>query len=199
MSAFAGPVRRALGTTWLKLFGWKAEGVIPPGVHKAVFVAAPHTSNWDGPHMIAIAWSLGVPLRWMGKKELFRFPFRRLLRSLGGIPVDRKRADGVVDDIARAFSEETAMYLAIAPSGTRRGKEYVKSGFYRIARKADVPIVMGYLDYLRKVGGSGPVVVQTGDIRSDMEQLRAFYGTITARHPDRVGAMRVREEDAGAD
>lgn len=190
-----GPVRRAVGKAWLKVFGWKAEGSLPEGVDKAVFVAAPHTSNWDGPHMLAIAWTLGVPLRWMGKKELFRFPFRTFLHAVGGVPVDRGKAGNVVEDVARAFSEEEAMYLAIAPSGTRRGKNRIKSGFYRIAQRADVPLVLGYLDYAERRGGCGPVLEPTGDIARDMEALRAFYATVAARHPDRVAPMRVREED----
>lgn len=190
-----GPLRRAVGKTWLKVFGWEADGALPEGVDKAVFVAAPHTSNWDGPHMIAIAWTLGVPLRWMGKKELFRFPFKTFLRAVGGVPVDRSKAGNVVEDVAQAFSEEDAMYLAIAPSGTRRGKDRIKSGFYRIAQRADVPLVLGYLDYERRRGGCGPVLEPTGDIARDMEALRTFYATIAARHPDRVAPMRVREED----
>lgn len=191
-----GPVRRALGKTWLKAFGWKAEGALPEGVNKAVFVAAPHTSNWDGPHMIAISWALGLPLHWMGKKELFRFPFRRFLKAVGGVAVDRKNAEGVVEDIAHAIeSADGAMYLAIAPSGTRRGKDHIKSGFYRIAQKAHVPIVLGYVDYAKKAGGIGPVLEPTGDMARDMEALRAFYATVAARHPERVATMRLREEE----
>jgi 1-acyl-sn-glycerol-3-phosphate acyltransferase len=197
MSSEVGPVRRALGRTWLKVFGWKAVGPLPEGVPKAVFVAAPHTSNWDGPHMIAIAWTLGVPLHWMGKKELFRFPFERFLKSVGGVSVDRSRPEGVVEDIARAFAAERTMYLAIAPSGSRRGKGHVKSGFYRIAQQAGVPIVLGFLDYEKRQGGCGPVVVPTGNLSADMEHLRAFYATVVARHPERVPPMRVREEAGG--
>lgn len=199
MASEVGPIRRAIGRSWLRLFGWKASGPLPEGVPKAVFVAAPHTSNWDGPHMIAIAWALGVPLRWMGKKELFRFPFRSFLRSVGGVAVDRGRPEGVVEDLARAFAEADTMYLAIAPSGTRRGKGYVKSGFYRIAQQAGVPIVLGFLDYEKRQGGCGPVLVPSGDLGADMEKLRAFYATVVARHPQRVPPMRLREETGEAD
>lgn len=191
-----GPVRRLVGKAWLKAFGWRADGTLPEGVEKAVFVAAPHTSNWDGPHMIAISWALGIPLHWMGKKELFRFPFRHFLRAVGGVQVDRKNAEGVVEEIAKAIAKEDgAMFLAIAPSGTRRGKDYIKSGFYRIAEKADVPIVLGYLDYEKKAGGIGPTIAPSGDMARDMEALRAFYATVHARHPERVATMRLREEE----
>jgi 1-acyl-sn-glycerol-3-phosphate acyltransferase len=176
-----GPVRRVLGKAWLKAFGWRADGTLPEGVDKAVFVAAPHTSNWDGPHMIAISWALGIPLHWMGKKELFRFPFRHFLHAVGGVQVDRKNAEGVVEEIAKAIAKEDgAMFLAIAPSGTRRGKDYIKSGFYRIAEKA---------------GGIGPTLSPSGDMARDMEALRAFYATVHARHPERVATMRLREEE----
>lgn len=194
MTSTVGPVRRAIGRAWLKTFGWRAAGPLPEGVDKAVFVAAPHTSNWDGPHMLAIAWTLGVPLRWMGKKELFRFPFRTFLRSVGGIAVDRSRPGGLVEDVAQAFEQEATMYLAIAPSGTRRGKDHIKSGFYRIAQQAGVPLVLGYLDYDKREGGCGPVIAPTGDVAADMERLRAFYAGVAARHPSRVANMRLREE-----
>lgn len=194
MPSHVGPLRRAIARAWLKGFGWKAEGVLPQDVKKAVFVAAPHTSNWDGPHTIAVAWALGIPLHWMGKKELFRFPFRRLLESVGGVSVDRERPEGVVEGVARAFASSDRLYLAIAPSGSRRGGDHVKSGFYRIAQDAGVPLVLGYLDYGRKAGGCGPVLVPTGDVGADMDKLRAFYATVTAKHPDRVPPMRLREE-----
>lgn len=193
-----GPIRRALGRAWMRAFGWTIDGELPPGVDKAIFVAAPHTSNWDGPHMIAVAWALGVHLSWMGKKELFRFPFRGFLRSVGGVPVDRKAPKGLVEDVARTFAETDAMYLAIAPSGTRHAAPYWKSGFHRIAKQANVPIVLGYLDYGRKRGGCGPTFVPSEDLAADMERIRAFYGDVSPRIQERLTPVRLREEEAGA-
>ena len=178
----------------MRAFGWKLDGPLPPGVDKAIFVAAPHTSNWDGAHMIAVAWSLGVNLSWMGKKELFKFPVARFLKAVGGVSVDRRAPAGLVEEVARAFREKEAMFLAIAPSGTRRRASHWKSGFHRIARQAEVPLILGYLDYARKAGGGGPVLHPTDDLHADMEAIRAFYAPVGPRIPERHTPVRLREE-----
>lgn len=183
---------QSMGRLWLMLTGWRADGALPPGVHKVVFIAAPHTSNWDLPHMLAVAWVLGLRPRWMGKHTLFRGPFGAVMRGLGGVPVDRRAPNGMVGQMAEALAEQTRFALMVPPEATRSRAEYWKSGFYRIAEAAGVPIAMGYLDYGSKCGGIGPLLQPTGDLTADMERLSEFYQTITPKHPDQFGPVRFR-------
>jgi 1-acyl-sn-glycerol-3-phosphate acyltransferase len=182
----------------MKVFGWKLEGEIPP-IAKGVFVASPHTSNWDMPHMLAVSWSLGFRVSWMGKKQMFRWPFGRFFRWLGGVSIDRAKRGNMVELVAEQFRQVPAMYLVIPVAGTRKRTEYWKSGFYHIARAADVPIACTFLDYARKVGGVGPVIDATGDVRADMDRLREFYGGIQGKHPELHSRIRLPEEDAAAE
>ena len=184
-----------IGRLWLQLAGWRLEGALPPGVTKGVVIAAPHTSNWDLVFMLAVAYALGVRPSWLGKRELFRFPFGGVMRLLGGVPVDRSRRTNLVDQAVARLREATHLFLVIPPSGTRSRAAHWKSGFYHIARGAGVPIICSFLDYRRKVGGIGLSFVPTGDVCADMDKIRAFYGTVTARFPDQVTPMRIREED----
>jgi 1-acyl-sn-glycerol-3-phosphate acyltransferase len=187
----------ALGALWLRLFGWKVEGRLPDAP-KTVVIAAPHTSNWDMPFMLAVAYVLGLRPAWLGKKELFVGPLGPLFRFLGGVPVDRSKRANLVQEVAERFADVERLFLVIPPSGTRSRAPHWKSGFYHIARAAGVPIVCSFLDYRRKVGGIGPVIVPTGDIGADMEKLRAFYSGITGRYPERTTPVRLAEEDAPA-
>jgi 1-acyl-sn-glycerol-3-phosphate acyltransferase len=179
----------------LRLFGWQPLGVCPP-VRKLVLVGYPHTSNWDLLVYVLVAWNLGISLSWMGKEELFRGVRGWLMRAINGIPVHRGRRENVVEQMARAFSERDELYLLIAPEGTRGHVDYLKSGFYQIARAADVPICLCFVDYEKKVSGVGALVYTTGDVTKDMDEIRAFYGeTGFARHPKLTGRLRLREED----
>ena len=195
------PPRRAAGLTaligrlYLRLFGWRLEGVLPP-IDKAVVIAAPHTSHWDLPHMLAVAWALGVRPSWLGKREIFRFPFGGLMRWFGGLPVDRRVRANLVEQAAQRFSEVNRLFLVVPPSGTRSRATHWKSGFLHIARRAGVPILCAYLDYRRRAGGIGPTIEPTGVAAIDMPGIRAFYDTITARYPELVTPVRLAEEDA---
>lgn len=192
-----GPVRRAVGRAWLRAFGWSLTGS-PPKETKAVFVAAPHTSNWDLPFTLAVAWSLDMDIKWAGKSNLFKPPFGPLMRLLGGVPIDREKRGHQVDAIAHAIEASDGLYLIIAPSGTRSRRDHWKSGFYRIAEAAQVPMVMGFLDYERKTGGVGFTMAPSGDLAKDMAQIREFYATVRGKHPERESTPRLREEDAEA-
>ena len=183
-----------LGRIWLGLLGWRIEGSLPP-VSKAVVVAAPHTSNWDMPHMLAVSWVLGVHPSWLGKRELFRWPFGWIMRALGGLPVDRRIRGNVVDQAVARFAEADRLFLVVPPSGTRSRASHWKSGFYHIASGARVPIVCAYLDYRRKVGGIGPTVQPRGSAALDMPAIRDFYADVTARFPERTTPVRLVEED----
>jgi 1-acyl-sn-glycerol-3-phosphate acyltransferase len=173
--------RLALFLMWL--FGWRIEGKLPD-TPKFVLIAAPHTSNWDLPVMLSLAFAFRTGLFWMGKDTLFRRPFGAIMRWLGGIPIDRSKSHNVVEQSAEHFRKAESLVMVVPPEGTRQKARYWKTGFYRIAESAGVPIALGFLDYRRKVGGFGPTVVPTGGIEADMETIQAFYANITGKHSD---------------
>jgi 1-acyl-sn-glycerol-3-phosphate acyltransferase len=186
-----------VGRLFLRLCGWRVAGGLPD-CRSLVVVAAPHTSNWDLAFMLAVAYSLGVKPSWLGKRELFRWPLGWLMRWLGGIPVERSERRDMVRQAVTRFAEPEPLFLVIPPSGTRGRAEHWKSGFYHIARGAQVPIACAYLDYGERVGGIGLVLTPSGDIGRDMAEIRAFYAPIRAKYPAQVTPVRLREEDAAA-
>jgi 1-acyl-sn-glycerol-3-phosphate acyltransferase len=189
-----GRFTRGLGGLYLRLSGWRVEGRFPDAA-KAVVIAAPHTSNWDLPLMLAVAYVLDIRPAWLGKRELFRWPFGWLMRRLGGVPVDRRARQDLVQQAVDRFDTVDRLHLVVPPSGTRRRATHWKSGFYHIARGARVPIVCAFLDYRRKVGGIGPALTPSGDLAADMDNLRAFYADITGRFPGSTTPVRLLEED----
>jgi len=163
-----------------------------------ILVAGPHTSNWDFVLMLGIAWSCGFRPHFLGKKELFRGPAGPLMRALGGIEVDRKNPAGLIDMlIDRARSGED-FQLVITPEGTRGNVKLWKSGFYRMAREADVPVTLGYCDRTTMTAGLGPTIRLTGDVRADMDVIRAFYADKSGVRPERRVEPRLAEEDRAA-
>ena len=175
-----------LGLIFLKMLGWRVEGEIP-NIKKFVILAAPHTSNWDFPISLAIAFALKIKIYWMGKDAMFRWPFGAACRWLGGIPIDRSRSHNTVEQCVRAFEDRDKLIMVIPPEGTRKTVSYWKTGFYHIARGANVPIVLGFLDYRRKKGGIGPTFYPSGRIENDMEEIKAFYATITGKRQNLFG------------
>jgi 1-acyl-sn-glycerol-3-phosphate acyltransferase len=167
---------RALSLAVLKLAGWKVEGSLPAEQSKCVLIAAPHTSNWDLPYTLMVAFALQLNIYWMGKSQIFRWPFGGLMRWLGGISVDRAQASNLVAASAAALSAaDGPVQLVVPPEGTRSKTRYWKTGFYWIAHTAQVPIVMAYMDYPRKLSGLGPVFMPTGDVDADMAAIKAYY------------------------
>ena len=182
-------VLRALSIAFLKLNGWKVEGSLPPEGFKSVLIAAPHTSNWDLPYTLMVAFSLRLHIYWMGKAQIFRPPFRGLMMWLGGIPVHRESTNNLVADSAAAIkAADGPLQLVVPPEGTRSKVRYWKSGFYYIALGAGVPIVMAYMDYERKVSGLGPVFQPTGDLEADMQAIQAFYKPFKGKNPTQSGS-----------
>lgn len=172
----------------LSIFGWKV-GDVTPNFPKMIVIGAPHTSNWDGLIMVLFALVLRVRLQWVGKHTLFKFPFGGLMRLAGGVPLNRSTTKNAVEQTIQVFNEHEKMALVVAPEGTRGKVDHWKTGFYYIALGANVPIVMGYVDYGRKQAGLGPAIMPSGDIEADMEVFRTFYSDITPRHPEKKGTV----------
>ncbi len=193
----AGPWRVAAAKLWCKVFGWQPVGTVPQVSH-CIFIAAPHTSNWDVPHTIAVCWALDMRISWVGKSSLFRWPFVGFLKWMGGIPVIRDQKLSQVQRMAETLKREKKMFLVISPPGTRTKMDHWKSGFYHISQAAQVPVLCGFLDWGKKQGGIGPLVTPTGNMKADMDKIRAFYGPINGRFPERMSDMRLKEEDAPA-
>ena len=187
-------LKRWIGQAFLKATGWRVDGGRPP-IDRYVIIAAPHTSNWDMPFMLAFAFIYDIPVKWMGKHTLFKGVYGPFFKRLGGIPIVRQRPGGVVGQMVEAFEKNESLVLMVPAEGTRSHVDYWKSGFYHIARQADVPVVLSYLDFGNKIGGIGPALKMTGDVRADMDRIRAFYAGKTGLRPENVGVIRLREED----
>ena len=185
--------RRLLGRFVRFLTGWTVEGEKPDATHY-VMIAAPHTSNWDLFYLLSLAWSKGVPVSWLGKHQIFRWPVAGILKALGGVPVRRDRRNDLVAQVAELFAERDELVVVVAPEGTRRRVEFWKSGFYRIAAAADVPIYFGYLDFAQRVGGFGNSIKPTGEVREDMDVIRDFYSDKLGKHPEWFGPVCLKEE-----
>lgn len=186
-------IRRALARLFLAATGWKPEGD-PPGPRRYVLIAAPHTTNWDFPYLLAFAEHFGMRISWLGKASLFRGPLGPIMRALGGIPIERSRSENRVAAMAKIFEEHDDLGLVVPAEATRGRTEFWKSGFYYIALTARVPIVMSFLDYTRKRGGIGPAFLPTGNVSRDMDAVRAFYADKQGKYPEAFGPVRLREE-----
>jgi 1-acyl-sn-glycerol-3-phosphate acyltransferase len=178
------------------LGGWRYVGEVPT-VKKAVCLALPHTDNMDGVLLVLLSASVGMPISWMVKDAWGKGITGPLIRGVGGIPIDRSKSNGMVDQMIEAFAKTDELYLVIPPEGTRSLTEYWKSGFYRIALGANVPVIPGRLDYVAKTGGFGPPIDMTGNPRVDMDKIRAYYGDVgkVAKYPEKFGPIRLREEE----
>lgn len=183
------------GRLWLALFGWEVRGEAPR-YRKFVLIAAPHTSNWDLPFMLATAYVMRVRVSWFGKHTLFSPPWGWLLRKLGGIPVDRRAPQSLVVQMAEKFKSSDSLVLAVPPEGTRGRVGLWKSGFYHIAAEGGVPIGLGYLDYGRRLCGLGMFVTPSGNLKADMDRIRSFYRDIRGKNPALESEPRLREESS---
>ncbi len=169
----------------LKLWGWKIFGVIPPGIKKCVILAAPHTSNYDFFIARLAYFVIGVNVKFLIKKEVFKFPFGRIFKAWGGIPIDRSKRNNMIEYVSGLFSKYDSLYIVITPEGTRSLVRKWKKGFYYIAQNAKVPIALGYIDYGKKEGGLGPLIYPSGDFEKDFKTITDFYKTKTAKHPEK--------------
>ena len=170
----------ALGRALLRLLGWRVEGEAPD-LPKFVIAVAPHTSNWDFVVGAAAMFALDLDLSFLGKHTLFRGPLAPAMRWMGGIPVDRSSAHGVVGDAIAAFAQSERRLLAIAPQGTRKPVPHFKSGFLHIARGAGVPVMLAALDYGNRVVRLGPTVEVGQDIEAERERIEAFFAPVRGK------------------
>lgn len=182
-----------LGRLIFWVIGWRIVGQ-EPNIAKYVVIVAPHTSNWDLPLCISGSCVIRIRASWLAKHTVFWWPLGSVLRYFGGIALDRSKAHHIVKQAVEEFSKRDRMVLALAPEGTRAKTEFWKSGFYYIALKANVPLVLCFADYGRKVGGFGPTIHLTGDVDADMAVIRNFYDAVTPRHPELRSPARLREQ-----
>ena len=182
-----GPLAAALGRFMIRIRGWGFEGSVP-NEPKLILLVAPHTSNWDFLTGLWAKLALQLKASFLGKHTLFWWPFGVFLRHIGGIPIDRSNPAGIAEASARAFQESDRLLLVIAPEGTRRRSRRWKSGFYRIAVAAGVPILTIALDYGRKVIRLGPLFRPTGDYGNDLPAIQSYYNAGMALRPERYTA-----------
>ena len=173
----------ALGRGVLKALGWRIEGELPR-VPRCILIVAPHTSNWDFVFGLAAKLALRLRASWLGKDSLFRFPFRGLLEFVGGIPVNRTDAAGVVASAVAGLQSKPQVFLALAPEGTRSKVSRWKTGFHRIARGAAVPICGVRLDFSRRVLGLGPLLETSDDVEGDLRIIQGWFSAEMARRPE---------------
>lgn len=178
----------------LILSGWKVDKLVPEE-RKFILIAAPHTSNWDFVYTILFIKALGVNFNWVAKHTMFKWPFGMILRSLGGIAVDRRTKGNNISKMASVFKYRDDVVIAIAPEGTRRKVDGWKTGFYYIAMEAKVPIALGYFDYAKKEMGIGKIVYPCGDICADMEIFKSFYMDKVGCCPDKSSEIKVHDCD----
>jgi 1-acyl-sn-glycerol-3-phosphate acyltransferase len=166
-----------------RIFGWKVTGEIPHDLKKCVIAVAPHTSNWDFPVGLAARSILRIQkAQFLGKSQLFKPPFGWFFRMLGGHPVERSSSQDMVDQVVKIFNKHDEFILAMAPEGTRKKVEKLRTGFYYIAKGAHVPIVPVGFDFrTRQVIVRAPLYL-TDSIDKDMEEILTFYRTITGRN-----------------
>ncbi|RAZ34782.1 1-acyl-sn-glycerol-3-phosphate acyltransferase [Microbacterium sp. SMR1] len=190
-------LRRAIAHLFWTFSRWRLVST-PAPTRPTILIGAPHTSNWDFVLMLAIAWRLQIPVRWLGKKSLFRGWRSGPMRQLGGIPVDRDDPSRVVDDVLAQIAAGEVFGLVITPDGTRTSRTGWKSGFYRIARASGLPVTLGYVDRTTMTTGLGPTMELTGDVAADMAVIREFYADKAGFRPELRSEPRLRDENGGS-
>ena len=181
MPQFAQNRWRRLCAWLLHRCGWRLVGRLPDR-SKLVVIAAPHSSWWDGVWGLLFRSALGADISFMAKRELFRGPLGWILRRLGGVPIERTGAHGVVEEMAARFAASDRLWLGITPEGTRKRVAKWKNGFWHIARAARVPILPVYFDYPSRTIGIGPVFEPSADRDADLAALRAFFLPWRGKH-----------------
>ena len=189
------PVRFALARLHWAVSPWRLVREQPPFEGARLLIGAPHTSSRDFVLMLAIAWDARLPVRWLGKRELFDGPFGWAMHRLGGIPVDRDDPAGLVDRVVALVKHDPRAAIVVTPDGTRRS-ELWRSGFYRIALDARLPVTLGFVDSVTRTTGLGPTIWLTGDVPADMDRIRAFYADKAGINREFTTEPRLADEAA---
>jgi 1-acyl-sn-glycerol-3-phosphate acyltransferase len=176
---------RLIWKIYLSWTDWKVKGQFPYHLKKSIVIVAPHTSAWDFIIGVAIRSTQRLNhIKFLGKKELFRPPFGFLFRWLGGYPIDRSHGKNQVDQVVDLFNSNSEFSIALSPEGTRKRVDRLKTGFYHIAKKAHVPIVMAALDYKNhQVIWSEPFTT-TDNQSADFNHILNFFRHIEGKIPD---------------
>ncbi|MCP5077864.1 MAG: acyltransferase [Psychromonas sp.] len=176
------PVTKAIGKLVFLVTGWRIEGELP-NIPKFVALGGPHTSNWDFIYAMSFIFVVGLKAYWMGKHTLFKWPYGIVMRALGGIPIDRHAPHGVVAQMVDEFKQRDKLAILVPPEGTRKKVKKWKTGFYFIAKGADVPILPAYLDYERKMVGFGDPIIPGDNVEADIAKIQSFYKNIPGKYP----------------
>lgn len=186
-------LKKIISSIVVRCLGWKIEGKVPEHIPKVIMLGVPHTSNWDFFMMMCCAWQYGLNVKWLGKEGLFANRIMRFLSTMmGGIKVERGISEKAVEKIAFALRAETKrICLAIAPEGSRHKRQGWRSGFYYIAKQAQIPIALGYLDYGKRRMGVGPIISDLTDLESTMATIRQFYKDITGKFPHKQSPIQL--------
>lgn len=178
----------------LALFGWTPLSAPLPGP-RGVIIVYPHTSNWDFPLGLLYRFGTGLQANWMGKDSIFRWPLRGLFLRMGGVPINRRAASGFIGAAIEQYKTQDWLWLALAPEGTRKKTDHIKSGFYQIALGADVPCGLGFIDYATRTLGIQEFIRFSGDTEADLERLRIFYRDRRGRIPEYASEIRFRRDN----
>lgn len=176
----------------LKILGWKVI-LKQPAQKKYVIIAAPHTTNWDFFFFILLLWSTRSKFHWAAKHTIFKKPVGSILKKMGGIPIDRRIKNDYVNKIVELFNCNDEFVLVITPEGTRSKTEYWKAGFYYIARAANVPIMLGFIDYPSKTMGAETAFIPSSNLEKDLKLLRDFYNSKAGLKSENYGEPKFKE------
>jgi len=191
-------MKRLFALFYFWVSGWKIAQKPPSELKKCVLLAAPHTSNFDFVYGRFGATILGMKTRFLIKHEAFKGPMGWLVKQAGGIPVDRRKNNKLLEVMADQFKNNDSFYLMVTPEGTRKLVKKWRKGFYAIAMEANVPIGCVYLDYRKREVGLGFIIHPTGDYEKDLARIQNFYRDKTARHPDRFYMSPMYDEEREA-
>jgi len=178
-------MKAIIGKTILSILGWKSKYPKEFQTDKFVIIAAPHTSNWDLVFALAIFWKMKIPVKYFIKDSFTKPPHGWFFKMMGAIGVDRKKTGNLVHHAAATIKKMDHIALMVPAEGTRSFVKKWKTGFYHIAKKADVPVALGYLDYTNKIAGVGDLVYLTDNFENDMQIIEAFYQNIDGKHPEK--------------
>ncbi|MCY7399534.1 MAG: 1-acyl-sn-glycerol-3-phosphate acyltransferase [Nocardioides sp.] len=184
-------IRRTIARVALRVCRWKAVGTVPD---RGVLVGAPHTSNWDWVLTILLAWTYGINIKLLVKRELFKGPLGWLLRATGAVELDRKNPASTIKELLAEAEGGDPWLLGLAAEGTRERGDYWKSGFYRIAQQTGLGITLAFIDAPSRRVGWGPTFHPSGHVKADMDLVREFYADKTGIRPEGFTPPRLREE-----